>query len=87
MRGMERRGLAKLLAVLFVFALFMGPGPGVLLVNPDPADPEARRFVLGMPVIWVWAVCWYVVMASIVVVAYTRLWRQEREEEEERGDA
>lgn len=72
------RRLAAILAAVMLFALFMGPGPGIYLVNPDPADPEAIRFVFGMPILWVWAVFWFLVEAACVAVAYTLLWRGKR---------
>ena len=43
-------GLAIVLSILFVLALVMGPGPGLYLVNPDPADPTATFAVLGIPI-------------------------------------
>ena len=65
--------LGRILTCVFLFALVMGPGPGIYLVNPDPADPATCIF-LGMPVIYVWAVFWFFVQAVVIVVAYFRLW-------------
>ncbi len=81
----SRRRLAIILSALFVFALFMGPGPGVWLVNPDPADPDAHRTLLGAPIIYVWAVLWFAVEAAIVIIAAMTLWKPESAEPE--GDA
>jgi hypothetical protein len=74
---MTPQKLGWLLFGLFVFALVMGPGPGSALINPDPADPEARRFILGMPVVYAWAVLWYGVQAACVLIAYVKLWRDD----------
>jgi len=73
---MSERQLTILLTSLFSLALLMGPGPGNLLVNPDPGDPDAARFVFGMPIIYAWALLWFGVQASCVVVAYFFLWRK-----------
>lgn len=60
---------------MFVLALIMGPGPGIYLVNPDPGDPEARRFFLGAPIIYVWAAFWFIIQASAVALSYLFLWK------------
>ena len=72
---METRRLGRILTLVFAFALVMGPGPGLYLVNPDPGDPEATRFLLGMPILWTWAVFWFLVMAVVVWAADRKLWR------------
>jgi len=59
---------------MFILALIMGPGPGIYLVNPDPADAEARRFFLGAPIIYVWAAFWFIIQASAVALSYLFLW-------------
>ena len=71
---MSERRLSILLISIFSLALLMGPGPGNLLINPDPADPEARRFIFGMPIVYAWALLWFGVQASCVVIAYFFLW-------------
>ena len=78
---MSRKKLGWLLFALFCFALVMGPGPGNFLINPDPADPNAKRFFLGIPIVYVWAVFWYGVQATAVGIAYIKLWRTEDESE------
>jgi hypothetical protein len=70
----SKRGLAVSLSAIFVLALVMGTGPGVYLVNPDPADPGALRILLGMPIMYVWAVFWYLVQAAVIVAACLWLW-------------
>jgi len=75
----RRRFLGRLFFGMFVLALVMGPGPGIYLVNPDPGDPEAKRFIFGMPIIYVWASFWFIVQASAVALSYFILWRTEPE--------
>ena len=58
-----------------IVALFMGCGPGIYLINPDPGDPDALRFLFGMPLVWLWASFWCMVEGLVVVVAYFTLWR------------
>ncbi len=70
---MFKTRLSKILTAVFVFATFMGPGPGLYLVNPSPGDPSPATF-LGMPVLFAWAVFWFFVQAGIVLVAYRKLW-------------
>lgn len=74
---MSRKKLGWLLFGLFCLALVMGPGPGNYLINPDPGDPGATRFFLGIPIVYAWAIFWYAVQASAVAIAYFKLWRDE----------
>ena len=69
----NRRGAA--LAALFALALLMGPGPGIYLVNPDPSDSDAARFILGVPIVYAWAAFWFGVQALVILLAYRLLWR------------
>ena len=71
-----RRKLAVILSGIFLFSVVMGPGPGLYLVNPDSANAGAT--FLGAPVLYAWAVFWYVVQASVIVVAYFTVWKEER---------
>ena len=73
---MIQRRLATALFIVFGIALLMGPGPGNLLINPDPADAEARRFIFGMPIVYAWALLWFGVQAGCIVIAYFFLWRE-----------
>ena len=68
-----RKRLGRRLVGVFALALLMGPGPGIYLVNPSSEDAVPLR-VLGMPVLYVWAVFWFLVMAATVVTAYRKLW-------------
>ena len=71
-----RRKLAVILSGIFLFAMIMGPGPGVYLVNPDSGD--AGVTFLGAPVLYAWAVFWFMVQAAVIVVAYFTVWKEER---------
>ncbi len=62
------------LTVLFVIAVFMGAGPGLHLINPDAADPDAVFTTLGLPTIYVWGLFWYAVQFGVIVAAYRRHW-------------
>ena len=73
---MFKTRLSKILAVIFIFAIIMGPGPGLYLVNPSPEDTSPATF-LGMPVLFAWAVFWFFLQAGVVLVAYFKLWVKE----------
>ena len=78
----RRRRLATVLSVVFLFAMFMGPGPGLRLVNPDWQDPNANFFLFGLPVIYVWGILCYVVQLTVVVIAYFTIWADDVRAEE-----
>jgi hypothetical protein len=80
-QSMKSRRLAIVLLVIFSIALLLGPGPGHLLINPDADAPEARRFFLGLPIVYAWALLWFFVQAACIVVAYFTLWREPAQEE------
>lgn len=64
------------LAVLFMIAMIMGPGPGMLLVNP--AEGEANPATLmGMPIMYAWALIWFAVQSVIIVTAYFTVWSKD----------
>jgi len=71
-----RRKLAVILSGIFLFAMIMGPGPGVYLVNPDSGD--AGVTFLSAPVLYAWAVFWFMVQAAVIVVAYFTVWKEGR---------
>ena len=75
--GVERRRdrLRNVLTGLFLFALVMGPGPGLYLVSPDAEGPAPT--VLGVPVLYAWTVFWFFVMAAVVLIAYRTVWAEE----------
>ena len=66
-----------LLTGLFLLAVFMGAGPGLHLVNPDPCDPQADFITLGLPTIYVWGLLWYAVQFAVILVAYFRFWNDD----------
>jgi hypothetical protein len=76
-RVRKRSGLAVVLSVIFLLALVMGPGPGIYLVNPVPGEPATRRAVLGMPIVYLWAISWFFVQLAVVIVAYCTLWSRQ----------
>lgn len=51
----------------------MGPGPGLYLVNPQRGEPTT---FLGVPIVYLWAVGWFFVMAGVILAAYHVLWKQ-----------
>jgi hypothetical protein len=69
--------LTLILSAVFVLALIMGPGPGLYLVNPDPADPDAVRTLGTIPVLYLWALLWFGVQTAVVLTAYFTLWRDD----------
>ena len=70
---MLKTRLSKILALIFFFALIMGPGPGLYLVNPSHDNPCSTTF-LGMPILFAWSSFWFFVQAGVVLVAYRNLW-------------
>ena len=70
-RGFPRK--TAVLGLLFLFALLMGAGPGLYLVNPSDSGDSA--LFLGMPVLYFWAVFWFFVEAA-TVIAYM-VWAKE----------
>lgn len=70
--GRLRRGL---LAV-FLFALLMGAGPGLYLVNGYAREGGT---ILGMPALYAWAVGWCAIEAAVVLAAYLLIWRKQPE--------
>ncbi len=59
--------------------MFMGPGPGLRLVNPEPNAPREALLFLGLPVIYAWGLFWYGVQAVVVITASITLWRSDEE--------
>ena len=70
------RKLAWILSSLFLFALVMGPGPGLYLINDYAAEGGT---LLGMPALYFWAVFWCAVESAVVVAAYKLVWKGEPE--------
>ena len=72
----KRPLLKRVLIALFVFALIMGPGPGLYLINGYAAKGGT---LLGIPVLYAWAVFWFAVEAGAVITAYRTIWRDDSE--------
>ncbi|MBT3481257.1 MAG: hypothetical protein HN457_07515 [Opitutales bacterium] len=64
--------LKWILSAIFLFALIMGPGPGLYLINDFAA---AGGTLAGVPALYAWAVFWFVVEAGVVITAYRTIWR------------
>jgi len=62
---------AKTLTTVFLAALFMGPGPGSMLIDGSKEDPAIW---LGVPALYLWTLLCFAVMAGCVVVAALTLW-------------
>jgi hypothetical protein len=66
--------LKWVLGGVFLFALIMGPGPGIYLVNGYAAKGGT---ILGMPALYFWAVLWFLVEAAVVLTAYLTIWKKD----------
>ncbi|MEE3234702.1 MAG: hypothetical protein VX294_11095 [Candidatus Latescibacterota bacterium] len=67
----------RLLAIVFVFAMAMGSGPGLYLINPSENAIQSELLFVGLPRIYVWGLMWYIVQMSVIILAYTRYWKDE----------
>ena len=76
----RRRRLGILLTVLLFATMLLGVGPGLELVNPDPAHPDSAFTVLGLPTVYAWGLLWYFVQVVIVLIACFALWRDDGDE-------
>lgn len=65
--------LKAFLIALFVLAMTMATGPGVLLVNRPTT-------ILGIPVVYAWGILWYFVIVGVALTAYFTLWKQSADE-------
>ena len=68
------RRMPRGLTLAFFFALFMGAGPGLYLIN---GYAKQGGTLLGMPALYAWAVIWCGIEAAIVLIAYLKVWRHE----------
>lgn len=71
------RRLAVVLLIVFGVAMVMGPGPGMYLINPDPHGTGPPVTLLGMPILYAWAVLWFFVQLAVVILAYVKVWSRE----------
>ena len=73
---MTDRTIKRLVIAAFVLAMFMGPGPGLRLINPDPSDPNATFTFAGVPILYAWGLFWYFVQLVAIIIAYKKLWNE-----------
>jgi hypothetical protein len=66
----KRLSLGKLLLIIYAVSLLLSNGPGVLLVNRPV-------LILGLPLIYVWALFWWLFQMTLVLIAYFRVWKPE----------
>ncbi|MDA0350111.1 MAG: hypothetical protein O3C20_22230 [Verrucomicrobia bacterium] len=64
------------LSGIFLFALIMGPGPGLYFINGHAAEGGT---ILGLPPLYFWAVTWFVIEALVVITAYLTIWKNKPE--------
>ena len=68
--------LKPILIGLFLFALIMGPGPGLYLINGYASEGGS---IFGIPILYAWVVFWFLIEAGVVVTAYLKLWKEDDE--------
>ncbi|MCH2582370.1 MAG: DUF3311 domain-containing protein, partial [Planctomycetes bacterium] len=68
------------LALLLLFSMIMGRGPGVYLGKPDPDHDGPAPTLLGLPIVYAWAVLWFGVQAAVLVTAYLTIWSRDEQE-------
>ena len=68
------KGLSIILTLVFILAMVMGPGPGVYLINPGPEHEGPAPTLIGLPIVYAWAVLWFGVQAVVLVTAYFTVW-------------
>lgn len=71
-----RKRLSRVLLSLFAFAMIMGTGPGIYLVNPDASAVDAVTSLANVPILYLWALFWYAVQVTLLLIAYCKLWEQ-----------
>ena len=80
-RETGNKSLPIVLTLVFILAMVMGPGPGVYLINPGPEHEGPAPTLIGLPIVYAWAVLWFGVQAVVLVTAYFTVWSGEEEEE------
>ena len=75
------KSLSIILTLVFILAMVMGPGPGVYLINPGPEHEGPAPTLIGLPIVYAWAVLWFGVQAVVLVTAYFTVWADQEEEE------
>lgn len=79
MEDSKKKRLAVYLSVAMVFTMLMGPGPGLRLINPDIDSASPSFTVVGIPIIYVWGLFWFVIQVAITIVAYYTVWNEQDE--------
>jgi hypothetical protein len=72
-KAQRKSRLTKILGALFLFAIIMGPGPGLYLIN---GYAESGGALFGVPVLYAWCVFWFVVETVVVLIASKTLWNK-----------
>ena len=80
-RETGNKSLPIVLTLVFILAMVMGPGPGVYLIDPGPEHEGPAPTLIGLPIVYAWAVLWFGVQAVVLVTAYFTVWSGEEEEE------
>lgn len=80
-RETGNKSLPIVLTLVFILAMVMGPGPGVYLINPGPEHEGPAPTLIGLPIVYAWAVLWFGVQAVVLVTAYFTVWADQEEEE------
>ena len=65
--------LVKVLGAAFLFALIMGPGPGLYLIN---GYAKAGGSIFGLPALYAWCLFWFAIDVAIVLIAAKTLWKK-----------
>ena len=65
-----RSTVLKLTGIGFAISLIMAVGPGAMLVN----RPET---IVGIPLLYAWAVFWYAIICCIALVADRWVWSKD----------
>jgi hypothetical protein len=68
--SLRQMPLGKWLVIIYAVSLLLSNGPGVLLVNRP-------ILILGLPLIYIWAIFWWLFQMSLVLIAYFRVWKPE----------
>ena len=80
-RETGNKSLPIVLTLVFILAMVMGPGPGVYLIDPGPEHEGPAPTLIGLPIVYAWAVLWFGVPAAVLVTAYFTGWADQEEEE------
>lgn len=62
-----------ILCAVFLSALFLGPGPGAMLIDGSAEEPAIW---FGVPALYIWALLWFTVMSTCVVTAALTVWKK-----------